>query len=84
MLRKQVEPEPKIYFGKSAFQWLMIYYHCHNPSLTGLAQWCFPNGLPLFAQPNNIPEIFNIISSQIAVYRKQQAEIEKNKPKVGR
>lgn len=63
--------EPDIYFGKSALQWLQLYHHCHNPGLTGLMQWCFPDGMSLNDQPNYVPEIFDVITAQIGILQRQ-------------
>jgi hypothetical protein len=73
LIRNQPVLELRQYAGKFAYQWLDIFLHCHSPSLTGLAQWTFPDGRSLYDQPNYLPEIFRLINGQIGIQTEQVA-----------
>jgi len=53
--------------------WVEMFYACHNHGLTGLTQWCWPNGKPYLAQPSYLVQIFNLIQQQIAIALKQKS-----------
>lgn len=59
--------------NKSLLSWVNIFYACHNQGLSGLTQWCWPDGKSYFDQFAFLPQIFNLIKQQIAIYLNQQS-----------
>ena len=65
--------------GRLLITWLNMFQSCHNQEITGLSQWCWPNGGSYFDQPVYLPQLFNLFRQQIAIALKQKTSSIKNR-----
>ena len=45
--------------------WLSLFFVCHNKSLFGISQWCWPDGQAAGEQSNILISVFALVKNEI-------------------